>query len=507
MNRLRIWINDPNFVGHPKLSYLKEVVLNHFMDAGEGRGGTTQPSSTRIMIFAHYRDSAEEISRVLNRHGPMIRAHVFVGQSGTKGSEGMDQKTQLDIIKKFKAGLYNTIVATSIGEEGLDIGEVDLIVCYDCSKSPIRMLQRMGRTGRKRAGNIVLLLMRGKEHDDYYKAKDNYRVMQEKIENGKEFQYHEDLSPRIVPMEIKPNVDKCVVEIPIENSQPGPLEPKRRRAKNPKKPPKKFHMPDGVETGFTFLGGSKKARNGTKANAKTPESNKDKEVALLAPLEKVLLTAAEEEQLDERYVKLAGTEDEYIRHVRFDAFPEQQQRLGKTTAVKHSKATQTIVKAFRAMRDPSQDWERPAEDEEIKDVDVKRVLTAEKAAATRPKKRPAKQPRQPLNPPSSATNDTPGEYDDNDSFIDNGSLPRSDPAGASSDRDISPPEPSPVADKPFWISQESIGVETCEEDLPDITSLFEKSQTANAFPMNISKARAPKTSRARRVVESDDEDE
>ncbi|KAK5404420.1 3'-5' DNA helicase [Exophiala xenobiotica] len=507
MNRLRIWINDPNFVGHPKLSYLKEVVLNHFMDAGEGRGGTTQPSSTRIMIFAHYRDSAEEISRVLNRHGPMIRAHVFVGQSGTKGSEGMDQKTQLDIIKKFKAGTYNTIVATSIGEEGLDIGEVDLIVCYDCSKSPIRMLQRMGRTGRKRAGNIVLLLMRGKEHDDYYKAKDNYRVMQEKIENGKEFQYHEDLSPRIVPMEIKPNVDKRVVEIPIENSQPGPLEPKRRRAKNPKKPPKKFHMPDGVETGFTFLGGSKKARNGTKANAKTPESNKDKEVALLAPLEKVLLTAAEEEQLDERYVKLAGTEDEYIRHVRFDAFPEQQQRLGKTTAVKHSKATQTIVKAFRAMRDPSQDWERPAEDEEIKDVDVKRVLTAEKAAATRPKKRPAKQPRQPLNPPSSATNDTPGEYDDNDSFIDNGSLPRSDPAGASSDRDISPPEPSPVADKPFWISQESIGVETCEEDLPDITSLFEKSQTANAFPMIISKARAPKTSRARRVVESDDEDE
>ncbi|KAK5462881.1 3'-5' DNA helicase [Exophiala xenobiotica] len=507
MNRLRIWINDPNFVGHPKLSYLKEVVLNHFMDAGEGRGGTTQPSSTRIMIFAHYRDSAEEISRVLNRHGPMIRAHVFVGQSGTKGSEGMDQKTQLDIIKKFKAGTYNTIVATSIGEEGLDIGEVDLIVCYDCSKSPIRMLQRMGRTGRKRAGNIVLLLMRGKEHDDYYKAKDNYRVMQEKIENGKEFQYHEDLSPRIVPMEIKPNVDKRVVEIPIENSQPGPLEPKRRRAKNPKKPPKKFHMPDGVETGFTFLGGSKKACNGTKANAKTPKPSKDKEVALLAPLEKVLLTATEEEQLDERYVKLAGTEDEYIRHVRFDAFPEQQQRLGKTTAVKHSKATETIVRAFRAMRDPSQDWERPSEDEEIKDIDVKRVLTAEKAAATRPKKRPAKQPRQPLNPPSSATNDTSGEYDDNDSFIDNGSLPRSDPAGASSDRDISPPEPSPVADKPFWISQESIGIDTGEEDLPDITSLFEKSQTANAFPMNISKARAPKTSRARRVVESDDDDE
>ena len=32
------------------------------------------------------------------------------------------------------------LVATSIGEEGLDIGEVDLIVCYDASASPIRMV-------------------------------------------------------------------------------------------------------------------------------------------------------------------------------------------------------------------------------------------------------------------------------------------------------------------------------------------------------------------------------
>lgn len=32
-------------------------------------------------------------------------------------------------------------MATSIGEEGLDIGEVDLIVCYDATKTPIRMVK------------------------------------------------------------------------------------------------------------------------------------------------------------------------------------------------------------------------------------------------------------------------------------------------------------------------------------------------------------------------------
>lgn len=42
---------------------------------------------------------------------------------------------------------YNTLVSTCVGEEGLDIGEVDLIICFDAQKSPIRLIQRMGRTG------------------------------------------------------------------------------------------------------------------------------------------------------------------------------------------------------------------------------------------------------------------------------------------------------------------------------------------------------------------------
>lgn len=55
------------------------------------------------------------------------------------------------------------MVATCVGEEGLDIGEVDLIVCFDAHASPIRLVQRMGRTGRKRDGRIVVLVTEGKE--------------------------------------------------------------------------------------------------------------------------------------------------------------------------------------------------------------------------------------------------------------------------------------------------------------------------------------------------------
>ncbi|CAF1566615.1 unnamed protein product [Didymodactylos carnosus] len=58
---------------------------------------------------------------------------------------------------------YNTLVATCIDEEGLDIGDVDLIVCFNALKSLIRLFRRMGRTGCKRQGRIVLLMTEGKQ--------------------------------------------------------------------------------------------------------------------------------------------------------------------------------------------------------------------------------------------------------------------------------------------------------------------------------------------------------
>jgi ATP-dependent DNA helicase MPH1 len=252
MDRLTAWINKDDFVGHPKLTYLCDTILNHFLDAGEGRLPDGAPhSGTRVIVFAEYRDSAEEICRVLNRHKPMIRASVFVGQADSKRSEGMNQAKQIDTINKFKTGSFNVLVATSIGEEGLDIGQVDLIVCYDASGSPIRMLQRMGRTGRKRAGNIVLLLMRGKEEESFAKSKDNYEQMQKMIASGTRFNFRHDLATRIIPKDISPTVDKRHVDIPLENTQNHSLpEPKRRHSKAKKKSAKNFHMPDGVETGF-----------------------------------------------------------------------------------------------------------------------------------------------------------------------------------------------------------------------------------------------------------------
>ena len=358
MNLVRSWISNPDFIGHPKLEYLQKHILNHFLDAGEGCNTSgAPPSGTKVMVFAHFRDSAEEIVRVLNRNQPMIRAHVFVGQANAKGSAGMDQKQQLEMIQKFKAGTYNTLVATSIGEEGLDIGEIDLIICYDSSASPIRMLQRMGRTGRKRAGNVVLLLMRGKEERDSLQANDNYEKMQEMIASGTKFTFCEDRSRRILPRTANPVVDKRMVEIPIENTQITELpEPKRRSRKAPpKRPPKKFHMPDGVNTGFvnasTLEDGAAKSVPRKKSHTK-PLSTKEEELIEEEPLpalEDVLLNAKDQRFLSKNYQFVPGYDGETyeVNPVTLNRFPMRQRLLGRTGLVAHSAASVSLSNLHR----------------------------------------------------------------------------------------------------------------------------------------------------------------
>ncbi|KAJ2968396.1 hypothetical protein NQ176_g9199 [Zarea fungicola] len=346
MSKIAGWMKRDGFVGHPKLTALADTVLNHFMDRGEG-------SSTRVIVFSEYRDSAEDIVRLLNMHQPLVKASIFVGQADGKRGEGMKQAQQIETIEKFRNGRFNVLVATSIGEEGLDIGQVDLIVCYDASASPIRMLQRMGRTGRKRAGNIVLLLMRGKEEEQFAKSKDNYEKMQHLICEGSRFNFRFDLSTRIVPRNIRPKVDKRHVDIPIENTQDTSLpEPKKRRAPvGKKRAPKKFHMPDGVETGFQKVTDFMKAPTKTAAKAKPKKNPEIDDVTPVPDFDNVVLSDEQLQELNQSYRDLPFTHSTYEETdlPNMTAHPELQRRLGPECILKHGLSTKRVVKMLRAM--------------------------------------------------------------------------------------------------------------------------------------------------------------
>ncbi|XP_058396627.1 Fanconi anemia group M protein isoform X4 [Diceros bicornis minor] len=199
------------FYSHPKLKKLEEVVVEHFKSWNAQNTSEKKCDETRVMIFSSFRDSVQEIAEMLLQHQPMIRAMTFVGHASGKSMKGFTQKEQLEVVKQFRSGGYNTLVSTCVGEEGLDIGEVDLIICFDAQKSPIRLVQRMGRTGRRRQGRIVVILTEGREERTYNQSQSNKRSIYKAISGNRQVLHFYQGSPRMVPDGINPELHKMFI--------------------------------------------------------------------------------------------------------------------------------------------------------------------------------------------------------------------------------------------------------------------------------------------------------
>jgi ERCC4-related helicase len=58
---------------------------------------------------------------------------------------GLTQNKQEDVVKHFRDGLHKVVVATSIGEEGLDISKCNLVIRYEYVTHENAMIQARGR--------------------------------------------------------------------------------------------------------------------------------------------------------------------------------------------------------------------------------------------------------------------------------------------------------------------------------------------------------------------------
>lgn len=142
---------------HPKLEMVRNIVSRQIAGRPE----------SRVIVFTNYRDTADMVTASLEA---MEEIHPvrFVGQSSKYKDKGLTQKQQVQIIEDFKKGVYNVLVATSVAEEGLDIPSTDLVVFYEPIPSEIRSIQRKGRTARKHAGRVVVLVTKSTRDESYY---------------------------------------------------------------------------------------------------------------------------------------------------------------------------------------------------------------------------------------------------------------------------------------------------------------------------------------------------
>ena len=153
---------DPNFtkaihlakeaqshvIEHSKIPKLKEI-----LDSVPGKA----------LIFTSYRDSVDLIFNKLTELG--ISAGILIGKAG---DAGLKQKKQIETVQNFRDGLFKVLVATRVGEEGLDIAEVNQVIFYDNVPSSVRFIQRRGRTGRKDTGKLVVLIAKNTIDETYY---------------------------------------------------------------------------------------------------------------------------------------------------------------------------------------------------------------------------------------------------------------------------------------------------------------------------------------------------
>lgn len=150
---------------HPKMKVLVEKLK------------ALSASGKKVIVFVQYRSQIARIENVLKENG--MRAKQFVGKK-----DGVTRKIQEETIAEFREGKFDVLVASSIGEEGLDIPAVDAVIFYEPIPSEIRSIQRRGRAARLKEGEIIVLMTKGTRDEYHYYASANREKRMKAILSG-----------------------------------------------------------------------------------------------------------------------------------------------------------------------------------------------------------------------------------------------------------------------------------------------------------------------------------
>ena len=131
----------PNF--NTKVNLL-EFLLSH------------DPGMTRVLVFVSTKQLADQLYEQL--------AEKFPGRTGVIHSN-KDQNYRFNTVNKFKAGEYNTVIATDIIARGLDVAEVSHVINFDIPEVPENYIHRIGRTGRADRKGIAISFITTKEKE------------------------------------------------------------------------------------------------------------------------------------------------------------------------------------------------------------------------------------------------------------------------------------------------------------------------------------------------------
>ena len=109
--------------------------------------------ATAALIFCRTRTEVDELSEVLGSRG-----YVAEPLHG-----GLSQEQRDRVMRRFRDGTTQLLIATDVAARGLDIGHLSHVVNYDIPSSPDAYIHRTGRTGRAGKEGVAITLLEPKE--------------------------------------------------------------------------------------------------------------------------------------------------------------------------------------------------------------------------------------------------------------------------------------------------------------------------------------------------------
>jgi ATP-dependent RNA helicase DeaD len=105
------------------------------------------------IVFGRTKRRVDELSEALNSRG--------YAAEGIHGD--LSQAKRLSVLKKFKQGTIEVLVATDVAARGLDISGVTHVYNFDIPQDPESYVHRIGRTGRAGKEGIAMLFVTPRE--------------------------------------------------------------------------------------------------------------------------------------------------------------------------------------------------------------------------------------------------------------------------------------------------------------------------------------------------------
>ena len=137
----------------PRVRQVAYVVQRQHKAAALGRILDMESPSSAI-VFCRTRTEVDGLTETLNGRG--YRAEALHG--------GITQDQRDRVMKRFRAGTTDLLVATDVAARGLDIPHVSHVINYDVPSAPDAYVHRIGRTGRAGREGVAITLAESREH-------------------------------------------------------------------------------------------------------------------------------------------------------------------------------------------------------------------------------------------------------------------------------------------------------------------------------------------------------